>query len=83
MAQKVRIYDHEQSRPTKHVKIATNRGWSTYPIGIVRRSLIHEISLRFKFRIEVEAEYDEVTASTQIVANSYIYHCLQKHATAI
>ena len=64
-------------------KQSTNRGWCTYPIGVVRRSLIHEISLRFEICIEVEAEYDQVTTSTQIVADSYVYYCLQKHATAI
>ena len=60
-----------------------NRGWCTYPIGVVCRSLIREIYLHFEICIEVEAEYDQVTTSTQKVADSYIYHCLQEHATAI
>ena len=60
-----------------------SHGWCTYLFGVVRRSLIHKISLRFEICIEVEAEYDQVTTSTQVVADSCVYHCLQKHVTAL
>ena len=64
-------------------KWSTNRGWCTYPSAVVRRTLIHEIPLRFEIFIEVKADYDQIAISTPNVADSYVYRCLQNHATAI
>jgi hypothetical protein len=41
-----------------------NRGWCIYPIGVVLRILVCEISLRFEVGLEVEAEYDQIRTGT-------------------